>query len=75
MPAHASVLVVRRAPQYRQSSETLSCQIVKLAHLNFLFESRLTKVRTPTGLELAFYRGERRFGLAYRVAAGHPREG
>jgi hypothetical protein len=28
-----------------------------------------------TGPALAFYRGERRFGFAYRVAAGHPREG
>src|SRR5712672_3161063 len=65
MPAHASVLVVRRAPQHRQSSETLSCQIVKLAHLTFLFESRLTKVRTPTALELAFYRG----GRAHRRAS------
>ena len=64
MPAHASVFVVRRAPQHRQSSETLSCQIVKLAHLTFLFESRLTKVRTPTGLELAFYRQHGGAGLA-----------
>jgi hypothetical protein len=63
MPAHASVFVVRRAPEYRQSSETLSCQIVKLAHLPFLFESRLTKVRTPTGLELAFYRRQGGVGL------------
>src|SRR6266699_1225069 len=45
MPAHAPVLVVRRTPQHRQLSETLSCQIAKLAHLSFLFGSRLTKVR------------------------------
>lgn len=44
VPAHAPVLVVRRAPQHRQSSETLSCQIVKLAHLSFLFGSRLIKI-------------------------------
>src|SRR5258706_12233757 len=37
MPAHAPVLVVRRTPQHRQSTETLSCEITKLAHLSFRF--------------------------------------
>jgi hypothetical protein len=38
-------LLLAAPPQHRQLSETLSCQIAKLAHLSFLFGSRFAKVR------------------------------